>query len=229
MTLSKNTFAPIRVVGIDNLGISVIDRMLPAKISDAELIVIDTDISSLSVTECTNQIPIFIKGRSLTLEAHRKNVELATQESRRDIVDALAGAQVTILAAGLGGSSDSVTAVVAEIVKELGILTVGVFTKNYPFEGRKRAELAEQAIERLLPITDCLIVIQNPEYYDSNSEKTTLNVLFESTEISIYSHVQSLVEQISSAGSDSIELSKIQQIVYDMGCTTYSLGGRDTI
>src|SRR6266568_1122614 len=154
--------AVIKVVGIGGGGSNAVSRMVEAGVSGVEFVAVNTDAQALLMTDADVKIHIGARAtRGLGAGANPRVGLEAAQESRDELKEALKGADMVFVTAGEGGGTGTGGApIVAELGRELGALTVGVVTKPFGFEGRKRAQQAEQGIDALRDRVDTLIVIE---------------------------------------------------------------------
>ena len=161
--IQSNYFAVIKVVGVGGGGVNAVNRMIEAGLKGVEFIAANTDAQALLMSDADLKLDI---GRQLTrgLGAGSDPVvgRAAAEEHRADIEEALRGADMVFITAGKGGGTGTGAApVVAEIAKSLGALTIGVVTRPFTFEGRRRSVQAEQGIQQLKEKVDAIIIIPN--------------------------------------------------------------------
>src|SRR6201993_1556260 len=160
---ASNYLALIRVVGVGGGGTNAVNRMVDAGLSGVEFIAVNTDAQALMMCDADVKIHIGSAAtRGLGAGADPAVGQAAAQESRDELKEALKGADMIFVTAGEGGGTGTGAApVVAELGRELGALTVGVVTKPFNFEGRRRSQQAEQGIESLRDRLETLIVVEN--------------------------------------------------------------------
>ncbi len=156
-------YANLKVIGVGGGGSNAVNRMIEAGIKGVDFICINTDAQALNLSKATAKLQI---GQNLTrglgAGANPEVGEKAAEESRDDIMEHLKGADMVFITAGMGGGTGTGgTPIVAQAAKEVGALTVGVVTKPFSFEGRRRMSIALQGIEKLRSNVDTLIVIPN--------------------------------------------------------------------
>ena len=156
-------FAQIRVIGVGGAGNNAVDRMITSGLKGVEYISINTDSQALKVSRASKKVQIGAKlTKGLGAGANPEIGKKAAEESREDIAEQLKGADMVFVTAGMGGGTGTGAApCVAEIAKEMGILTVGVVTRPFMFEGKIRADHAEKGIAELKSRVDSLIIIPN--------------------------------------------------------------------
>src|SRR6516164_4625250 len=173
---SGNYLAVIKVVGVGGGGTNAINRMVDAGLSGVEFIAVNTDAQALMICDADVKIHIGSAAtRGLGAGADQVVGLAAAQESRDELKEALKGADMIFVTAGEGGGTGTGGApVVAELGRELGALTVGVVTRPFAFEGRRRGQQAEQGISELAEKVDTLIVIENDRLLQVVEKKTPL-------------------------------------------------------
>ena len=173
---AQNYIAVIKVVGIGGGGVNAVNRMIDAGLRGVEFIAVNTDAQALLMSEADVKLDI---GRSLTRglgagsdpEVGRQ----ASEEHLEEIEEVLKGADMVFITAGKGGGTGTGAApIIAEMAKNVGALTIGVVTRPFAFEGRRRSNQAEQGIQRLKEKVDTLIVIPNERLLAISDERATL-------------------------------------------------------
>lgn len=152
MEIDTNKFADIKVIGVGGGGGNAVNRMIQAELQGVHFLVVNTDVQSLNLSQAEHKIQIGSKlTKGLGAGADPEIGKKAAEESREELMQALAGADMVFVTAGMGGGTGTGGApVVAEVAREIGALTVGVVTRPFTFEGRKRANQAEDAFLQLL-------------------------------------------------------------------------------
>src|SRR5438874_1057021 len=173
---SGNYLAVIKVVGVGGGGTNAVNRMVDAGLTGVEFIAVNTDAQALQMCDADVKIHIGSQAtRGLGAGADPAVGLAAAQESRDELKEALKGADMVFVTAGEGGGTGTGGApVVAELARELGALTVGVVTKPFVFEGRKRAQQAELGIQNLRDRVDTLIVIENDRLLQVVEKRTSV-------------------------------------------------------
>ncbi len=222
----------IKVVGVGGGGGNAVNRMVDAGVRGVEFIAINTDKAALLLSKATHKIQI---GEKLTkgqgAGASPDKGESAAQESKDEIAAALRSADMVFIAAGMGGGTGTGAApVVAQIAKELGILTVGIVTKPFAFEGRKRMLQAEEGIAALREQVDSLIVIPNERLKFVSEQKITLKNAFEIADDVLRQGVQSISELINVTAMVNLDFADVTAVMKDAGFAHMGVGianGRD--
>src|SRR5256714_8797067 len=212
---SGNYLALIRVVGVGGGGTNAVNRMVDAGLSGVEFIAVNTDAQALMVCDADVKIHIGSAAtRGLGAGADPAVGLAAAQESRDELKEALKGADMIFVTAGEGGGTGTGGApVVAELGRELGALTVGVVTKPFGFEGRKRAQQAEQGIERLRDRLDTLIVIENDRLLQIVEKQTSVVDAFRMADDVLRQGVQGITDLITVPGLVNLDFADVRTIM----------------
>ena len=218
--------AKIKVVGVGGGGGNALNCIVAAGIQNVEYIAVNTDAQALKNSKATTKIQI---GQKLThgLGAGGKpeRGEGAAQESKDEILENLKGADMVFITAGMGGGTGTGAApVVAEIARELGILTVAVVTKPFAFEGARKLKQAEKGIENLLTNVDSLIVIPNERLKLISQEKITLLNAFEAADNVLRQGVESISSLINVAAFINLDFADVRSIMKDAGYAHMGVG-----
>ncbi len=197
--------AVIKVVGIGGGGTNAVTRMVEAGLSGVEFVAVNTDAQALLMTEADEKIHIGSQAtRGLGAGADPRVGLAAAEESRDELKEALKGADMVFVTAGEGGGTGTGGApVVAQIGRELGALTVGVVTKPFAFEGRLRADQAEQGIQSLRENVDTLIVIENDRLLQVVERDTPVTEAFRMADDILRQGVQGITDLITVPGSST--------------------------
>ncbi|HAL24206.1 TPA: cell division protein FtsZ [Candidatus Wolfebacteria bacterium] len=225
-TKEDNVIVRIKVVGVGGGGSNAIDRMYEDFPRGVDLIAINTDLQDLQQTNARKRIYI---GKNLTKGMGTgMNPDLgkqAAEESRNEIMEAIKDADMIFVTAGMGGGTGTGAApVVAEIAKDLGILTVGIVTKPFAFEGAQRARIAEEGIIRMRDRVDTLITIPNDRVFSVISKETTVAKTFEEVDKILRDSVRGVTELILTPGIINIDFADVKAIIRDSGSAMVGLG-----
>jgi cell division protein FtsZ len=220
------TFARIKVIGVGGGGNNALNHMIAAKINGAEFIAINTDTQDLHHSKADRKIHI---GKNLTKGlGSGMNPELgksAAEETKAEIQEAIKGADMIFIAAGMGGGTGTgASPVVARIAKEEGILTVGVVTRPFGFEGEQRRRLAEAGAEALEKEVDALISIPNDRLLNIAGENMSFKDAFAISDDILRQAVESISELITTPGIINIDYADIQTILRDAGSAFMGIG-----
>jgi cell division protein FtsZ len=220
------TFAKIKVVGVGGSGNSVVNRMIDAKIRGVEYIVINTDVQALHISKASQKLHIGKNvtrglGAGMDPEMGKK----AAEESQNEIRDLLKGTDMVFITCGLGGGTGSGAApIVAEIAKDLGALSIAVVTKPFSFEGVKRSEIAEEALDELSSKVDSIIVVPNDKLLEIIDKKTSLLDAFAVSDNILKQGVGGIAELITVPGLINVDFADVKAIVEDAGTSLMGVG-----
>jgi cell division protein FtsZ len=210
--------AVIKVVGVGGCGGNAVDHMIDKGVQGVEFISANTDAQALKRNQAKVQMQL---GTGITKGLGAgANPEVGRQsalEDRERIAEAIAGADMLFLTAGMGGGTGTGAApVVAEIAKELGILTVAVVTKPFAFEG-KRQRIAQEGIEALAPHVDSLIVVPNDKLMEVLGNQVTLDEAFKAANDVLHGAVAGIAEIISCPGMINVDFADVRTVMAEMG------------
>lgn len=209
----------ITVVGIGGAGGNAVNNMIKSSLDGVEFLVMNTDAQALSMTSASRVIQL---GRTITQglgAGSRPDVgRAAAEEAMDEILEALQGSHMCFITAGMGGGTGTGAApVVARAARDAGILTVGVVTKPFHFEGSNRMRLAEQGIEELTQYVDTLIVIPNQNLFRVATERTTFAEAFAMADDVLYSGVRGITDLMIMPGLINLDFADIRSIMSEMG------------
>ena len=218
--------ARIKVVGCGGGGGNAVNRMIEDGLKNVEFIVVNTDNQALSLSKAESKIQIGEKlTRGLGAGANPEIGEKAAEESKDMIRDAIQGAELVFITAGMGGGTGTGAApIVAEIAKSLGILTVGVVTKPFPFEGRKRMLQADMGISNLMSKVDTLVTIPNERLLTMVDKKTSLLEAFKKADDVLRQGVQGISDLITIPGIVNRDFADVKAIMSDKGLAHMGIG-----
>ena len=226
LDFESGQLAQLKVVGVGGAGNNAVNRMIQYGIRGVEFISVNTDKQALYLSRANQKIQVGEKltkglGAGADPEIGRK----AAEESRDAITEALKGADLVFITAGMGGGTGTGAApVVAECAKELGILTIGVVTKPFAFEGKRKLNIAEIGIEGLLDRVDSLIVIPNERLKLISQEKITLLNAFEAADNVLRQGVESISALINVAAFINLDFADVRSIMKDAGYAHMGVG-----
>jgi len=206
----------IKVVGVGGAGGNAVAHMIRSGISGVEFICANTDAQALATSEAPVQIKL---GRSgLGAGAKPEQGRAAAETAREEIRAALNGAHMVFITAGMGGGTGTGAGpVVAEVAKELGILTVGVVTKPFSFEGSKRMKMAEEGITELSKHVHSLIVVLNENLYDLMDEDATQEDCFKAADDVLHNACAGIAEIINVEGNVNVDFEDVKTIMGEQG------------
>ncbi len=220
------TFARIKVIGVGGGGNNALNHMIAAKINGAEFVAVNTDTQDLHHSKADRKIHI---GKNLTKGlGSGMNPDLgksAAEETKADIQEAIKGADMIFIAAGMGGGTGTgASPVVARVAREEGILTVGVVTRPFGFEGEQRRRIAEAGIEALEKEVDALISIPNDRLLSIAGDNMSFKDAFAISDDILKQAVESISELITTPGIINIDYADIQTILRDAGSAFMGIG-----
>jgi len=223
---SGNYLAVIKVVGIGGGGTNAVNRMVEFGLSGVEFIAVNTDAQALLMTDADVKIHIGSKAtRGLGAGADPLVGLAAAMESRDELKEALKGADMIFVTAGEGGGTGTGAApVIAELGRELEALTVGVVTRPFAFEGRRRAEAAEQGIQNLRERVDTLIVIENDRLLQVVEKRTPVTEAFRMADDILRQGVQGITDLITVPGLVNLDFADVRTIMRDAGSALMGIG-----
>lgn len=224
--MAYDQLANIKVIGVGGGGSNAINRMIMANLKGVDFVAANTDAQALHVSQAGNKIQF---GNKLTKGlGSGGNPEIgmkAAEESREEIIAALRGADMVFVTAGMGGGTGTGGApVVAEVAKEMGALTVGVVTKPFSFEGRKRMLQAEEGIENLKAKVDTLIIIPNDRLLQVIDRNTPIVEAFRIADDVLRQGVQGISDLIAVPGLINLDFADVKTIMKDTGSALMGIG-----
>ncbi len=216
----------IKVIGVGGGGGNAINRMVSSGVQGVEFIAINTDKQVLTFSKATHKIQIGEKVTGGRGAGARPEMGLkAAEESREAIVDALSGANMVFITAGMGGGTGTGAApAIAEIAKSNGILTVGIVTKPFAFEGKRRMQQAEAGIAELAQHVDSLIVIPNERLKLVSDQKITFANAFDVADDVLRQGVKSISELIKVPGLINLDFADVTAVMKDAGHAHMGVG-----
>ncbi|NLL70854.1 MAG: cell division protein FtsZ [Epulopiscium sp.] len=224
--ITEEMIAQIKVIGVGGGGNNAVDRMIEENLTGVEFITINTDRQALNRSRAAIKIQIGDKlTRGLGAGANPDIGARAAEESKEEINKAIKGADMVFVTAGMGGGTGTGAApIIAGIAKEAGILTVGVVTKPFSFEGRKRMQNAEKGIQALKENVDTLITIPNDKLLQIIDKKTTMIDAFKKADEVLRQGVQGISDLISNPGIINLDFADVRTIMSDKGIAHMGIG-----
>jgi cell division protein FtsZ len=224
--IEMEQFAQIKVIGVGGGGNNAVNRMISAGLRGVEFIAINTDKQALFLSKANTKIQIGDKlTKGLGAGANPEIGEKAANESKEEIAQAIKGADMVFITAGMGGGTGTgATPIIAQIAKEMGILTVGVVTKPFMFEGRKRMLYAEQGIENLKNSVDTLVTIPNDRLLQVAEKKTSIIDAFMMADDVLRQGVQGISDLIAVPGLINLDFADVKTIMYNTGIAHMGIG-----
>jgi len=226
LDMDLDRFAAIKVIGVGGGGNNAVNRMIAAGLSGVEFISVNTDAQALMHSQAPYRIQIGEKlTKGLGAGANPEIGEKAAQESRDEIIKALQGADMVFVTAGMGGGTGTGAApVVAECAKEIGALTVGVVTKPFSFEGRRRQGQAETGTVKLKEKVDTLITIPNDRLLQVADKRTSMMDAFRIADDVLRQGVQGISDLIAVPGLINLDFADVKTIMTDTGSALMGIG-----
>jgi len=221
-----DSLAHIKVIGVGGGGCNAVNRMIESGVRNVDFITVNTDVQALHLSKAADRIQIGEKlTRGLGAGANPDIGKRAAEETRELVMNALRGADMVFVTAGMGGGTGTGAApVIAEIAKELGALTVGVVTKPFTFEGRRRLNQAEQGIAALKEKVDTLIVIPNDRLLEIVEKNTPMLDAFREADNILRQGVSGISELIAEAGLINVDFADVKTIMTERGSALMGIG-----
>ncbi|MGG1311774.1 cell division protein FtsZ [Cohnella laeviribosi] len=218
--------AKIKVIGVGGGGSNAVNRMIENGVKGVEFITVNTDAQALQLTKSEQKLQIGDKlTRGLGAGANPEVGKKAAEESKELIMNSLRGSDMVFVTAGMGGGTGTGAApVIAELAKECGALTVGVVTRPFTFEGRKRSTQAEQGIEALKDKVDTLIVIPNDRLLEIVDKKTPMMEAFREADNVLKQAVQGISDLIAVPGLINLDFADVKTIMTERGSALMGIG-----
>ena len=226
MAGAGNYIAEIKVVGVGGGGVNAVNRMIDAGLKGVEFIAVNTDAQALLMSDADVKLDI---GRTITrglgAGSDPEIGRAAAEEHRDELEEALKGADMVFVTAGEGGGTGTGAApVIAEIAKAVGSLTIGVVTRPFSFEGRRRAVQAEMGITNLKDRVDTIIVIPNDRLLDIANDKTSMVNAFKMADEVLLQGVQGITDLITTPGLVNTDFADVKMIMQNAGTAIMGVG-----
>ena len=224
--LELESLAQIKVIGVGGGGSNAVNRMIENGVKGVEFITVNTDAQALHLAKSEHKLQIGDKlTRGLGAGANPEVGKKAAEESRDLIANQLKGADMVFVTAGMGGGTGTGAApVIAEIARECGALTVGVVTRPFTFEGRKRSGQAENGIDALKEKVDTLIVIPNDRLLEIVDKKTPMLEAFREADNVLRQAVQGISDLIAVPGLINLDFADVKTIMTERGSALMGIG-----
>ena len=220
------SFANIKVFGVGGAGTNAINRMIEGNLNNVEFWSVNTDAQALQLCSAPNKIQIGTKLTKGLGAGGNPSIGLkAAEESRDEIAAALEGADMVFITCGMGGGTGTgAAAIVAEVAKDLGALTIGVCTKPFTFEGRRRITQAEQGVEALKQKVDALITIPNDKLLQVIERRTSVQEAFKQADDVLLQGVQGISDIITIPGLINVDFADVKNIMSLAGSALMGIG-----
>lgn len=219
-------FADIKVIGVGGGGSNAVNRMIDAGLQGVVFISLNTDAQALHHSKAEQRFQIGAKlTKGLGAGADPAIGRKAAEESKEELYNCLQGADMVFITAGMGGGTGTGAApIIAEVSKEIGALTVGVVTRPFSFEGRKRAEQAETGIQELKSKVDTLIVIPNDRLLQVVDKQTSITEAFRVADDVLRQGVQGISDLIAVPGLINLDFADVKTIMLNTGSALMGIG-----
>ncbi|MBQ4157713.1 MAG: cell division protein FtsZ [Clostridia bacterium] len=224
--LETSNFASIKVVGVGGAGTNAVNRMVDSGLRNVEFIAVNTDKQALALSKATIKIQI---GEKLTkgvgAGANPDIGKRAAEESREELANTLKGADLVFVTCGMGGGTGTGAApVIAEIARDLGILTIGVVSKPFMFEGRQRMKNAENGIDQLKANVDTLVVVPNEKLLSIVSKGTTMTEAFKIADDTLRQGIQGISDLIAVPAMINLDFADVRTVMESRGLAHMGIG-----
>jgi len=217
--VGDNLQPKITVLGVGGSGGNAVNNMINANLEGVDFLIANTDAQALQISECSNKIQLGLNSTRGLGAGMRPDIgRQAAEESIQEITEKLDNIHMLFVAAGMGGGTGTGAApVIAKLARERGILTVGVVTKPFHFEGSQRMKLAEKGIEELQQYVDTLLTIPNQNLFRIANEKTTFSDAFKMADDVLYAGVRGVTDLMVQPGMINLDFSDIKTVMSEMG------------
>ncbi|MDD3693841.1 MAG: cell division protein FtsZ [Candidatus Pacebacteria bacterium] len=220
------TFARIKVIGVGGGGTNAVNHMVNEKINGVEFIAVNTDTQDLHHSDAGQKIHI---GKNLTKGLgsgmNPEIGQLSAEETKAELQESIKGADMVFVAAGMGGGTGTgASPVVARIAREQGVLTIGVVTKPFTFEGEQRKQIAKKGVEELEKEVDALFIIPNDRLLDIAGKDMTFKEAFKVSDDVLKQTVEGISELITTPGTINIDYADIRAVLSDAGPAFMGVG-----
>ncbi|MCQ2739039.1 MAG: cell division protein FtsZ [bacterium] len=218
--------AKIKVIGVGGGGGNAVNRMIKSGLTGVEFWLMNTDLQILNTSLCKNRIQLGAKlTNGLGAGGEPQVGEKAAEEAQQEITQAIEGADMVFVTAGMGGGTGTGAApIVAKIAKDMGILTIGVVTKPFSFEGKRRQNQAQQGLEKLRESVDALIVIPNDKLLDVVDRRASLQESFIVVDDVLLRGVQGISDIITIPGLINVDFADVKSVMQASGSALMGIG-----
>ena len=222
----NNNFASIKVVGVGGAGTNAVNRMVDSGLRGVEFIAVNTDKQALTLCKTENQLQIGEKlTKGLGAGANPDIGQKAAEEDRENIAEAIKGSDLVFVTCGMGGGTGTGAApVIAEIARDMGILTIGVVSKPFLFEGRQRMKNADSGIERLKSHVDTLVVVPNDRLLSVVSKGTTMVEAFKIADDTLRQGIQGISDLIAVPALINLDFADVRTVMQSRGLAHMGIG-----
>jgi cell division protein FtsZ len=226
LNLTPENFAQIKVVGVGGGGSNAVDRMVEDGVQGVEFITVNTDAQALMHSRADVRIRIGDKlTKGLGSGGNPVIGQKAAEETTEEVYDALKGADMVFITAGMGGGTGTgASPIIAGMAQDLGMLTVGVVTRPFTFEGNHRRKTAEQGIDQLKPMVDTLIIIPNDRLLQTASKNTSMLQAFQMADNVLRQGIQGISDLITQRGLINVDFADVKTIMAQAGSALMAIG-----
>ncbi|SDW48210.1 cell division protein FtsZ [Roseicitreum antarcticum] len=216
---AKELSPRITVFGVGGAGGNAVNNMIDKHLEGVEFVVANTDAQALQQSKATARVQMGVRVTEGLGAGARPSVgSAAAEETIEEIIDHLAGSHMCFITAGMGGGTGTGAApIIAQAARELGVLTVGVVTKPFSFEGNKRMRQAEEGVEALQKVVDTLIIIPNQNLFRLANEKTTFTDAFAMADDVLYQGVKGVTDLMVRPGMINLDFADVRSVMDEMG------------
>ena len=217
--VEQNLHPKITVLGVGGSGGNAVNNMIDSNLEGVDFLIANTDAQALQISKCQNKIQLGLNSTKGLGAGMRPDIgKQAAEEAIQDLTEKFDGSHMLFIAAGMGGGTGTGAApVIAKLAREKGILTVGVVTKPFHFEGSQRMKLAERGIEDLQQYVDTLLTIPNQNLFRIANEKTTFSDAFKMADDVLYAGVRGVTDLMVQPGMINLDFSDIKTVMSEMG------------
>ncbi len=217
--VGDNLHPKITVLGVGGSGGNAVNNMISSNLEGVDFLIANTDAQALQISKCPNKIQLGLNTTKGLGAGMRPEVgKQAAEETMQDLTDKLDGSHMLFIAAGMGGGTGTGAApVIAKLARERGILTVGVVTKPFHFEGSQRMKLAEKGLEEIQQHVDTLLTIPNQNLFRIANEKTTFADAFKMADDVLYAGVRGVTDLMVQPGMINLDFSDVKTVMSEMG------------
>ncbi|MBR1559561.1 MAG: cell division protein FtsZ, partial [Clostridia bacterium] len=224
--IEDTNFAAIKVVGVGGAGTNAVNRMVDAGLKGVQFIAVNTDKQALKLSRADATIQIGDKlTKGLGAGAVPEVGQKAAEESREEIANTIKGSDLVFVTCGMGGGTGTGAApVIAEVAREMGILTIGVVSKPFMFEGRQRMKNAEAGIERLKANVDTLVVVPNDKLLSVVTKGTTMTEAFRIADDTLRQGIQGISDLIAVPSLINLDFADVRTVMQSRGLAHMGIG-----
>ena len=224
--METNNYATIKVVGVGGAGTNAVNRMVDSGLRGVEFIAVNTDKQALALSKANNKVQIGEKlTKGLGAGANPEIGKRAAEESREELAEILKGADLVFVTCGMGGGTGTGAApIIAEIARDQGILTIGVVSKPFMFEGRQRMKNAEAGIEQLKANVDTLVVVPNDRLLQIVTKGTTMTEAFKIADDTLRQGIQGISDLIAVPAMINLDFADVRTVMESRGLAHMGIG-----